>query len=47
MLTSLGLQNVTDAVAPGWIFAVVLVAWGGDPPRTDHAPDTGFCQFDY
>jgi hypothetical protein len=29
MLTSLGLENITDAVAPGWIYAAVLLVWGG------------------
>jgi len=29
MLTSLGLENVSVAVAPGWIYAIVLLVWGG------------------
>ena len=29
MLTSLGLENVSDAVAPGWVYAIVLLVWGG------------------
>ena len=29
MLTSLGLENVSVGVAPGWIYAIVLLVWGG------------------
>lgn len=29
MLTALGLDNVSDAISPGWIYAAVLLVWGG------------------
>jgi len=41
MLTSLGLENVSDAVAPGWIYAIVLLVWGGTRVAQTVRGDTG------
>ncbi|MDP8975564.1 MAG: hypothetical protein M3N28_04215 [Actinomycetota bacterium] len=29
MLTALGLDSVLSSIAPGWIYAIVLLVWGG------------------
>ena len=41
MLTSLGLENVSDVLAPGWIYAVVLLVWGGTRLAQTMRGDTG------